>query len=163
MNASWDSIARLVSERGYSIHDNDAWAQATRDIEQDEQRDMDDDQDEQETPARVIPCDEQLQAEQDELPRDQRVEDAIIDAHNAPRGMQFQIASRHTDVLPMNAAPFYRVYFSIPDCNITGYNSHEYLDALTAAQGAIFCGSPYATIEFILGNVYTQELVQAVS
>jgi adenylosuccinate lyase len=38
-----------------------------------------------------------------------------------------------------------------------------HLDALTAAQGAIFCGSPYATIEFILGNVYTQELVQAVS
>lgn len=92
-----------------------------------------------------------------------RVEDAIIDAHNAPHGMQFQIASRHTDVLPMNAAPFYRVYFSIPDCNITGYNSHEYLDAVTAAEGAIFCGSPYATIEYILGNVYTQELVQAVS
>ena len=34
----------------------------------------------QDIPARVIPCDEQLQAEQDELPRDQRVEEARASA-----------------------------------------------------------------------------------
>lgn len=87
-----------------------------------------------------------------------RVEDVLIDQHNAPFAVEC-IHETRTSCLPYPGEPvLYRVYFNIPGFSGTGINTTKYNDAYLAAEGALFCGAPFAHIEYVTGHTFAQEL-----
>ena len=90
--------------------------------------------------------------------------DQLVEQHEAPFAIEC-IHETRTSCLPhlASVSVLYRCYFVIPGSSITGYSTESYNEAYLAAEGALFCGAPYAHIEYVAGHTFSQELWQAVS
>ena len=85
-----------------------------------------------------------------------RVEDSIIDAMNTHSVKCIRVDACST--LPITGERVYRVWASIPGTTQTVFAHATRDDAELSAVSAVYQGAPYATIEWVDGTTWRQEV-----
>jgi len=91
--------------------------------------------------------------------------DQLVEQQNAPRPKFEARCIRVTacSTLPIDAPLVFRVGLNIPGYSNGVYTTSDRAEAEQAAIGAIFCGAPYADINWMAGTVWHQQIWAEVS